>query len=145
MQNLNAHEKSRHWGWAVPVLLVVALLAIPAVSLNSPSRDEFFSMQRAGWLFGGPYSPLGVLENIDKYAPDHMPAYFMLLSFWGELTGWQVELGRMLSIFFGLLSLAITYRLAKDFIAPSASMIALILFSGSAFYNFYFPYLRMYT
>ena len=136
---------SSHWGWAVPILLLVTLLAIPEISLNPPSRDEFFSMQKAGWLFGGPYSPAAVLENIDKYAPDHMPGYFILLSLWGDLTAWQVELGRILSIFFGMMSLAVTYRLGRDFVAPAAGLIALILVSSAAFYNFYFPYVRMYT
>ena len=141
----NLGESLNHWGWAVPILLAVALLAVPAIDDYPPSRDEFFSMQTAGWLFGGPYSPTDVLENIEKYTPDHMPGYFNLLSLWGRLTGWQVELGRILSIFFGLLSLALTFRLARDFVAPVAGAPALILVSSSAMYNFYFPYLRMYT
>ncbi len=134
-----------HWGWAVPILLAVALLAISAIDDYPPSRDEFFSMQTAGWLFGGPYSPADVLENINTFRPDHMPGYFNLLSLWGRLTGWQVELGRILSIFFGLMSLAVTFRLARDFVAPAAGAPALILVSSSAMYNFYFSYLRMYT
>ena len=68
----------------------------------------------------------------------------MLLSLWGNLTTYDVVLGRVLTIFTGLLSLAMVYRLAKDFVAPVAGLLALIIVASNDFYNLYYAHVRMY-
>ena len=133
-----------HWGWAVPVLLVVAALSIRQIDLYPPTRDEFHSMNNAGWLVNGPYSPIEIIQSLQKNSPNHTPGYFMLLSLWGNLTTYDLALGRVLTIFMGLLSLAIAYRLARDFVAPAAGLFALIIVASNAFYNYYIPFVRFY-
>ena len=49
-----------------------------------------------------------------------------------------------LSIFFGLLSLAMMYRLTRDAVAPSAGLFGLGILACSAFYNYYYIHARMY-
>ncbi len=142
------HKNNRdilsHWGWAVPVLLVVAALSIRQIDLYPPTPDEFFSMNNAGWLVNSPYSPIEIIQSLQKNSPNHTPGYFMLLSLWGNLTTYDVALGRVLTIFTGLLSLAMAYRLARDFVAPVAGLFALIIVASNAFYNFYYAHVRMY-
>ena len=94
---------------------------------------------------GGGYSPVEVLDSVQRYTPDHMPGYPLLISLWGSLTGRQIEMGRIFSILAGLLFLAVAYRCAHDFVAPSAGLMTLILLAGTAFFNFYIAYMRMYT
>ena len=53
-------------------------------------------------------------------------------------------MGRTLTIFAGLLSLAITYRLARDIVAPIAGLFAIILLASNAFYNYFYAHARMY-
>ena len=133
-----------HWLWVLPILLIVAALALREIDLYPPTADEFSSMYDSGWLVKGPYSPLEILQSLRDNAPDHTPGYFMLFSAWGSLMGYDIALGRILSIFTGLLALAMTYRLTRDFIAPVAALFALIIISSSAFYNFYYAHARMY-
>ena len=133
-----------HWLWAVPVLLIVAALTFRQIDLDPPTADEFYSMYNAGWLVNGPYSPIDVMQSLQRYSPNHTPGYFILLSIWGNLIGYDIALGRMLTIFSGLLSLAMTYRLARDFVAPVAGLFALIIVASNAFYNFYIVHVRMY-
>ena len=133
-----------HWGWSVPILLVVAALAIRQIDLYPPTVDEFHSMNNSGWLVNRPYSPIDVMQSLQQYSPNHTPGYFILLSIWGNLIGYDLALGRILTIFFGLLSLAMGYRLARDFVAPAAGLFMLIVISSNTFYNFYYAHVRFY-
>jgi len=143
-QSKHSKDILEHWLWAVPILLIVAALAVRQIDLYPPTADEFFSMNNAGWLRNGPYSPLDILQSLQQYSPNHTPGYFMLLSVWGSLTAYDVALGRVLTIFTGLLALAVTYRLARDFAAPVAGLFAVIIVASNAFYNFYYAHVRMY-
>lgn len=143
-QSTHSKDILEHWLWAVPVLLIAAALAVRQIDLYPPTADEFFSMYNAGWLRNGPYSPIEILQSLQKNSPNHTPGYFMLLSLWGSLTAYDVALGRVLTIFTGLLALAIAYRLARDFVAPVAGLFAVIIVASNAFYNFFYAYVRMY-
>ncbi len=125
--------------------MLVAALSIPEINAFPPYFDEWFTMHTAGWLEDGPYSPAEVVDAVKRITPDHMPGYVLLLSAWGSLTGWEVELGRVFSIFAGLMYLGLVYRVARDFVAPVAGLMALILIASIAFYNYFYPYMRMYT
>ena len=101
-------------------------------------------MYNSGWLVNSPYTTLDVIESLYRNSPNHTPAYFIALSFWGQLTSYDLATGRVLTVFFALFSLAIVYRLARDFVAPIAGIFALIIVASNAFYNFYLTELRMY-
>ena len=133
-----------HWLWAIPLLLLVAMLAFGQIDLFPSTTDEFFSMYNAGWLGNGPYSPTDVLASLRRHSPDHTPLYFILLNLWGNLVGHELAVGRVLTIHTSLICLAITYRLCRDFIAPVAGVFALIIIASNAFFNFYVSNVRMY-
>lgn len=133
-----------HWSWCLPVILVVAFLSLRQIDLYPPTPDEFFSMNNAGWLANGPFAPVDVIESLYNTAPDHVPGYFMLLNVWGKLTSTELATGRVFSVLCGLLSLAVIYRLARDFVAPPAGIFAIVVAAGNAFYNFYIPHMRVY-
>ena len=134
-----------HWVWVVPVLLVVATLSSRETDLYAPAQDEFYSMYNSGWLVNGPFSPTEILRSLHRNSPNHSPFYFLLLSVWGVLTSTDILLARMLGILIGLLGLSMIYRLARDFIAPQAGLLAIVVFSSNAFFNYYIPFARMYT
>ena len=133
-----------HWAWALPILLALALLGIHGVDLYPPRTDEFISMYNVGWLVAGPFTPVEALVSLAANSPDHTPLYFLLLNVWGHLVGADIATGRLLSVFAGLLSAAMIYRLTRDFASPMAAVIALIILASNAFSNFYMLYLRMY-
>lgn len=134
-----------HWLWALPVLLIMAALALRQIDAYPPAADEFFSLFNSGYLAARPYSPLEIVESLRRQSFDQMPGFFLLLGAWGNATSYTVPMARALPILIGILALAMTYRLAKDFVAPQAGLIALVIASSNAFYNFHYAFVRMYT
>ena len=147
-QGANSTEAQRsvlnHWVVALLVLLAVAALSMRQINLYPPTADEFYSMFNSGWLVNSPYSPLDVIESLHNFSPNHTPGYFVLLSIWGNLVSYDLAVGRVLGVFYGLLSIAVTYRLARDFVAPAAAIIAILILASNAFSNFYIAHVRMY-
>ena len=137
-------ELLAHWIWAVPILLVVAALGYRQIDLYPPTVDEFVSMYNAGWIVNSPFSPVDVLDSLQQNSANHTPLYFLILNLWGNLIKYDVAIGRTLTISAALLSLAMTYRLSRDFVAPVAGLFALIIVASNAFYNYYIPHMRMY-
>lgn len=133
-----------HWLWALPVLLVVAWLGIRQVDLYPPEVDEYYSMVNVGFAAESPYSPLQVLESLQRNSPNHTPFYFLLLNLWARLVGEDIAVARVLTVFCGLLSLAVMWRLERDFIAPLAGTFALVVAASNTFFNFYIAQARMY-
>ena len=134
-----------HWLWVLPVLLIVAALSLRQIDLYPPTADEFSSMYEAGWLVNSPYSPLDSIRSVYEYSPNHTPGYFILLNIWGNLISYDLAVGRALGVFCGLLAIAVSYRLAQDFIAPAAGFFVIIILSSNAFVSFYFAHVRMYA
>lgn len=133
-----------HWVLAMAVILVVAALSIPQIDKYMIARDGPNSLQASGWVADSPFSPIDVIVSINAHTPDQGPLYFLLLNQWGYLVGQKIALGRMLSIYCGLLSLAMAYRLGRDTISPIAGNFAIIIMASNAFYSFYLTHLRMY-
>lgn len=133
-----------HWILAMAVILVVAALSIPQIDRYMVSRDAPSSLQGAGWVANSPFSPIDVIKSVNARTPDQGPLYHLLLNFWGHLVGHEIALARMLSIYCGLLSLALAYRLGRDTISPIAGNFAIIIMASNAFYSFYLTHLRMY-
>ena len=133
-----------HWIWVIPMLLFVTAMSARQLDLVVPEVDEFYFMNDAGLVIEGPYSPLDVLQSVARNSPNHAPLYFILLNVWSHLIGYEIAILRVLTVFTGLLSLAIIYRLARDFVAPLAGPLALIVFVSNAFFNFYYANARMY-
>ena len=140
----NPQNKPGYWVWAIPILLVVAALAFRQIDVFPPTTDEFFSMYNAGWLANGPFSPEQVVQSLRKHSPDHTPLYFVMLSFWGKFAGTSLAAGRTLTVLISMLSVAAAYRLAADFVSPVAGVLAIVVLTSSAFYNFYISNVRMY-
>lgn len=134
-----------HWVVALAVIAVAAALTIPQIDMYMIARDVPSSLQGAGWVADRPYSPIDVINSVYAHTPDQGPAYHLLLNLWGRLVGHEIALGRMLGIYFGILSLAMAYRLGRDTISPIAGNFAIIIMASNAFYNFYYSHIRTYS
>ena len=135
-----------HWLWALPWLLGVAWLCIVQLdSITRPPSMSFIPWSMSASRQTSHYSPGEVLASLQRNSANHTPLYFLLLNLWGRLVGAEVALARLPGVFCGLLSLAVVYRLTRDFVAPLAGWLALVIMASNAFYNFYLPHARMYT
>lgn len=133
-----------HYAWVIPVILIVSALSFHQMDRVTPSRDEFDSLIFANGIGFNPYSPSQTVHTILTYAPDHAPGYFLILNIWGRITSFDVAIARLLTIFAGLITLAISYRLGNDFVGPPAGLIAVAIVASNAFFNHYYAHIRMY-
>lgn len=131
--------------WLIPALLIATWLAARSLNTDLVWIDELMSIGNIGGLRKIPFNPLEVAQSIRIQSPQHVPGYFILLSGWAGLVGWQPAALRALSVFFSLLAIAWTYRLGRDHISPQVGLFAAILLSVSAFLVNYSHELRMYT
>lgn len=134
---------SRYWAWALPILLIVAVLSIRQIDLYSPSGDERYSIAAAGFFSGG-HSLLEVAQFVLDFPDGQTPGYFLLLKIWGDFTSSDTAVLRVFSIYVGMLILAMAYRLGRDWIDPRAGMILLTLVACNAYFNYTYVHMRMY-
>jgi hypothetical protein len=132
--------------WALTLaLLAVTWLGARGLDADTITHDEWWSVYVAG---GGPYGPISLPEVVARIAGDDpwvTPGYFVLLSAWGAFAGWSDFAARAFSLFLGLLTLAMAYRLGRDMYSPLAGVGAALLMGFSAFYIDYLHEMRMYT
>lgn len=133
-----------HWILAVPILLIVTALCARQLDLVAPGLDEYFLMVEAGLVGGASVSPPDGMATEAGRSGSQSPLYIFLLNLWGSLAGREIAILRLLSVFTGLLSLALILRLARDFVAPVAGLLALIVLISNALYNFYYANAGMY-
>ena len=86
-----------------------------------------------------------VAELIRHTAGDiHPPFYYLLLHFWGQLAGWSEFSSAFLSLGFGVVLIALVYRVAREWFAPIA-LFASFLVALSPYNIWYSQEVRMYT
>ncbi len=75
----------------------------------------------------------------------HPPLYYYILHFWGRLAGWSEFSAAFISVFFGVLLIALAYRVAKEWFAGPVPLLAAFLIAISPFNLWYSQEVRMYT
>ena len=128
----------------MPVILLVAAVALRDIDSFPPTIDEFSSLQNAGWLVDWAYSPGEVIRSLKENTPDHTPAYFIVLAIWGNFVPDDIAMANVLNVFTALLALAVVWRLAYDFVSPVAALAALALLASNAYFDWHIIHGRMY-
>lgn len=127
--------------------LFLALVWIAAVGTNADSiwYDEYLSFYYSGALNDGPSTIPGTIDRVLHRSKGQVPFYYIVLSVWGNIAGWSVFTARVLSLSFGLLAVAWTYRLGADLHSSRAGFYAALLLAGSAFFIYYLHEIRGYS
>ncbi len=110
---MNVKPHAKPWLWLVPLLILLAALALPRLDQDGLWYDEIWSLRNAGGAHYGPLSPAGIWEQVAFNDPHQAFGYPYLLAAWGSVAGWSEYAGRLLSLFAALLAVALTYRLAS--------------------------------
>lgn len=135
---------SQRWQAAVAVLFAAFALAALGLDDYPIYVDGLFSIATAGYF--DPHSGWqGVLERLTQKSQQHVPGYFLVLHAWGRLVAWSPLALKLLSVFFGLISLALIYRLGSFLMGRAAGLCALLMLAALAFYNVWYLPIRMYT
>ncbi len=132
--------------WLPPVFVVFVAFAIAVTLIDDfpIQADGLLSIHTAGYTDGYP-DLLSVFDRLINKSQQHVPAYFLALFVWGNATEWSLMMMRVLSVFYGILSLALIYRLGRDFISKEAGFFAIVMLASLTFYNIWYLPIRMYT
>lgn len=132
----------------VALLLLVSALAIPAINRDTLWFDEYYSIFESGGAQFGPLSPLDMWMRVASYST-WPPGYNTTLTIWSAFAGWSPFSGRLLSLLFGLLTLAVVFRsgvdLSHDRHGHITGLAGAAALAGSAFFVYYTHELRGYT
>lgn len=148
------HYPTRIFWWVILLLLVVAWLGISKLDSDAMWYDEIYSYIYAGGQQYGPISAGDVISRVAEQLQHEKnpPGYYLALHFWLTAAGSSALAGRMFALLFGVLSVALTYRLGRDFAASvriaSPELVGLgaaVAVGASAYYVYYLHELRVYT
>ena len=120
---------TQHWLWMIPVLLIVAGLAIRQIDRFPISIDELLSMNNAGYVQQDTSIP-AILSNLETHSAQHVPAYFLLLGTLSNIFGWVPPALRMIGVWLGLLTLAGVYRIGREQHSGVAGLYAACFVAG---------------
>lgn len=122
------------------VLLVILLLSfvlrVAWLDQQSLWADEISTLERA---------EMAPTELLAKLPIEHMPLYFWLLEAWTMALGSTDFALRFPSVVWGVLSVALLYRLALRLFKPGVAYLGALLFSINPFQVWYGQEARMYT
>lgn len=134
----------KRWYLMIPVLLLTTLLASQRLNYDVIWFDELTSIGHAGGLTGE-NSPIEVIQSIMERSPKHAPLFFELTAGWGALVGWHHAMLRILSLYFGVITIAWIYRIGKDIINWRVGFWAALILGTNVFWTEYYHEIRMYT
>lgn len=138
---------SRRQPFPLPILGVLLLgFALGAQKLSADNLwlDELYSLSNMG-VFTRQYSPAEVVASLGAHSQNHVPLYFILGAQWAGIVGWAPLSMRYLSLLFGILLIAFTWRLAAEALNRTTALWSAILLTTSGFVLLYFHEIRMYT
>ncbi len=123
--------------WLYLILLAAFALRLYRLGLTSLWYDETVSLYLAR-------QDLAALTR--HTAGDiHPPFYYYLLHGWGGLAGWSEFSSAFLSLFFGVLLIALVYRVGQEWTNRTVAFVAASLVAFSPYNLWYSQEVRMYT
>lgn len=133
---------------AIAVLCLLTFYAAAVANLKRfpIGNDEYNSWNRIlDSATGTPYSLKQTVDDVIVESPQHGPAYFLLLNAWRTLVGSELFALRLLSVYFALLTVAVTYRLAASVGNQELGLTAFFIAVFLAYILYYSHLARMYT
>jgi len=128
----------------VIVLLVASALVSSQFRIDIISSSEDNSVRHL-YNFGQRYTLAETIISVDRTSPQHMPGFHLGLSLWADAVGFDFGVFRVVSLYFLLLSTAMTFRLGRDLFDQRTALFAAILVALSAYNMYYAHEIRMYT
>lgn len=114
---------------------------------DSIRRDELTTLGHIGGLEdhsdGLPLST--TFESLRTYSAQHPPTFYMIANLWGRAFTFSAYMMRLLPLLWGMLALAVVYRLATDIGGQTVGLVTVALLATSVVYIFYMHEIRQYT
>ncbi len=126
---------------ALATLLLILLLAFALRLYRLGQADIWWDEGFSVWL--ARFDPVSIAQM--TVVDEHPPLHYWLLSVWNRLTG-ETELAvRFSSLFFGVLSITLLYRLGASLLGPAGGLSAAALLAVSRFHVWWTQEIKMYA
>ncbi len=136
----------RHYAPMVGLLLLAVLFAARWLSYDLPFVDEWWSIFKSGGDIYGPLTLYEIIERIVTVDPGGMGAgYYVTLGAWESLAGSSPFAVRAYSLLFGVIAIAMTYRIGADWFSRRVGVYAAAVMASSAFFLNFMHEARAYT
>lgn len=129
----------------VAILLTSFLLSVYGINEHPYRRDELTALGHMGILSNKTTTIEDTVQSLVKYSPTHPPLFYVLGNFWRTIVSSHFFTISLLPIFFAVLSLAFTYRLAKDINGFALAITSTILLMFSVLFLHYSNEMRQYS
>jgi hypothetical protein len=134
--------------WHVYIWMVLLMLITATIGIRGLYADELYIDEAVSAIhvhYGGWHNPLEVMQSLQRNSPDHVPGYFTILMVWARLIAFDPGMLRYFSVIFGVLLLAMTYRLGTSLHSSTVGLLASMFVGLSGLFLYYTHELRMYT
>ena len=134
--------------YLVTLVCLAFVFAVGATNLKSDpiKTADYNSIKHIGISSWHPmFSISQTINSVAERSSDHAPLYFLLLNVWGQLTGPDLATLRLFSLFFGMIALAFTFRLALSTGGKDAALDAVLLTAFLAYFLYFSLEIRMYS
>jgi hypothetical protein len=133
------------WLCVMALLLLATWLGARGLNADAIWYDEYWSLDNAGGTHDGPYTLAQTVDTLATSSHErNPPLYYLMLNLWGHAAGWSDVMVRALSLFIGLLGIALGYRMGRDIISPLGGLVIAAGLGASAFYVYYMHEARPY-
>ena len=143
---MNKQHRSRtHFALIVLCLVLSYTIGLSNIKSSPIAVDEPWTARHlSDSRFDAPYSIAETVESVIN-SNVHVPGYFVIMNIWIRLAGQDMFSMRLLSLYFGLLAVAFTYRLALQSGSADMAIDAALLAACLAFVVYYSYNIRMYS
>ena len=138
----------KSFGLLAVIAAVFFVYAFGLAQLNADpiSGPEHNSLKHLYASHGAPsFTIAETLASISTRSNEHGPLYFLILGLWRDLVGRDLFTYRLLSLFFGLLAICFTYRLALITGHFQTAIDAAVLVAFMSYFVVYLHEVRMYS
>lgn len=122
----------------VPVFLILLYIGLCALNINS---STWFDESYSAYLIRGNFFDIWSMTSIDV----HPPLFYFLLKLWSFIAGTSLVALRSMSVFFGVVSIILLFRLLHRHFNLTTAIIGSFFFTLSPMFIRYGQEMRMYT
>ncbi len=138
-------RQSMQWLIVIPILLLVFWLGLSRMLTDALWWDEILTHIYSGTGGLESQSIFDILYETATNDRAWPPLYYLFNYAWSQFSGNSLLSGHLLSAYFGLLAVALTYRFGKELIGSTGGLFAALLVGTSGLFVYFLHETRAYT
>ena len=131
----------------VAVIFVAYFFGIRGIAQDPIRRDESTTMGHIGAMErdGGNMTVPDTWTSLLTYSGEHPPLYYSSANIWGHVVSYDYRIQRVLSLFWGILALAVVYRIGADVASKQVGLWSIAILATFTLYQHYLHEIREYS